>query len=68
MFLGEDLLAYLVLALGAALLVGNVAALVKPNASPKDGELDRAPTGRTLLMALIGALATLWAVASLIAH
>jgi hypothetical protein len=30
MFLGEDLLAYLVLALGAAMAIGSLAALVRP--------------------------------------
>ena len=30
LFLGKDLLAWLVLAFGAALVVGNVAALVRP--------------------------------------
>ncbi len=30
MFLGDDLLAYLVLAIGGALMVGNVMALIRP--------------------------------------
>ena len=33
-FLGDDLLAWLVLALGGALLVGNVAAIVRPPDRP----------------------------------
>jgi hypothetical protein len=67
MFLGEDLLAWLVLALGAAMAVGSTMALVRPPASPKDGELARAPLGRSLVMIAIGTLAALWALASLIA-
>jgi hypothetical protein len=67
MFLGDDLLAYLVLALGGALLVGNVLALVKPPEQPKDGELARAPVARSVTMAVLGAVAAIWALASLIA-
>jgi hypothetical protein len=65
-FLGEDLLPLLVLALGGALLIGNVMALVRPPERPKDGELKRAPMGRTLLMALIGLVAAVWALGSLV--
>ena len=50
-FLGEDLLAWLVLAFGGAMLVGNVAALVRPPARPRPGELSRAPLGRSLVFA-----------------
>ncbi|MGQ0616387.1 MAG: hypothetical protein ACT4PW_05270 [Acidimicrobiia bacterium] len=67
MFLGEDLLAYLVLALGAALAVGNLLALVKPPPRPRnDGDLARAPVARSVAMAAVGVLAALWAMASLI--
>ena len=66
LFLGEDLLPLLVLALGGALLVGNVMALARPPVRPKDGELRRAPTGRSLLMALIGLVAAVWALGSLL--
>jgi len=65
-FLGDNLLPLLVLALGGALLVGNVMALVKPPPRPKEGELRRAPTGRSLLMALIGLVAAVWALGSLV--
>ena len=67
MFLGEDLLAYLVLAVGGALLVGNVMALVRPPEEVTEGDLERAPVGRSLIMAVVGGLAALWALASLIA-
>lgn len=67
MFLGEDLLPLLVLAIGGALLVGNVLALVRPPAAARDGDLARAPMGRTLVMAAIGGLAAIWALASLLA-
>lgn len=66
MFLGEDLLAWLVLAIGGALCVGNVLALVRPPEAPKEGELERAPIGRSVVMAVVGAVAALWALASLV--
>jgi hypothetical protein len=65
-FLGEDLLAYLVLALGGALFVGNLLAVVRPPAQTRDGDLARAPVGRSLGMAGIGFVAFIWAVASLV--
>lgn len=66
MFLGDQLLAYLVLAIGGALLVGNVLAIVRPPAEAKEGELARAPVARSVVMALIGLVATIWALASLV--
>ena len=66
MFLGEDLLPLLVLALGAAMVVGNGLALVRPPEQPKEGELGRAPAGRSAVMIAIGLVATVWAVASLV--
>jgi hypothetical protein len=65
-FLGEDLLAWLILALGGALCVGNILAVVRPPATTKDGELQRAPVGRSITMAAIGLLAAIWAIASLL--
>jgi hypothetical protein len=67
MFLGQDLLAWLVLALGGALCVGNVLAIVKPPPKPKGADdLAKAPLGRTITMAIVGGLAAVWALASLI--
>ena len=65
MFPGEDLLAYLVLALGGALFVGSTLAVIRPPDRPREGELERAPLGRSLAMAAIGLVAALWALASL---
>jgi len=67
MFLGEDLLAYLVLAVGGALLVGNVLAVLRPPEEAAEGELERAPVARSLTMAVIGGVAAVWALASLLA-
>jgi hypothetical protein len=66
--LGDDLLAWLTLAVGAALLLGNVVAIVRPPPAPKDGELARAPLARSVAMAVVGLVATVWALASLIAR
>jgi hypothetical protein len=65
--LGNDLLPLLVLALGAAMLFGNVMAIVRPPANQKEGELAKAPIGRSLAMAALGLVAAIWALASLIA-
>jgi hypothetical protein len=64
--LGDDLLVLLTLAMGGALLVGNVLALVRPREETVDGELERPPLARSLAMAAIGLVATIWAVASLV--
>jgi hypothetical protein len=64
-FLGEDLLPLLVLALGGALAVGNLFALVRPPSQTRPGELTRAPLGRSLVMLVLGLVASIWAVASL---
>jgi len=64
-FLGENLLPYLVLALGGALVVGNGLALLRPPAAPKEGELTRAPVARSVVMMLVGLVATIWALATL---
>ena len=66
MFLGDDLLAWLVLAVGGALFIGNVVAIVRPPAQPQDDALERAPVARSLLMAAIGLVGAVWALATLI--
>jgi hypothetical protein len=66
-FLGENLITWLVLALGGALAVGNVAAIVRPpERKSDDADLDRAPVVRTVVMAVVGAVAAVWALASLL--
>lgn len=66
LFLGKDLLPLLVLALGGALFVGNLLAVVRPPADAKDGDLRRAPVPRSLVMGLVGLLAAVWAIGSLV--
>lgn len=67
-FLGEDLLAWLVLALGAAMAAGSIAALIRPPDAPREGDLARAPLGRSITMAVVGAVAAIWALASLVVN
>ncbi len=68
MFLGEDLILWLLLALGGALFAGNLLAILKPMDDPMDdSHLERAPLGRSLLYAGLGLIAAVWALASLIA-
>jgi hypothetical protein len=68
MFLGADLLAWLVLALGGALFVGNLFAVVRPPERPRDeASLDRAPVARSLVYAGLGLVAAVWALATLVA-
>lgn len=67
MFLGEDLLAWLTLAFGGALFVGNLLAIVKPpERQLDDANLERAPVVRSAVFAAIGFVAALWALASLL--
>ena len=68
LFLGEDLLAWILLALGGALVAGNLFALFRPPAATKEGDLERAPFARTVVMIVAGAMAAVWALASLIAR
>jgi hypothetical protein len=65
-FLGNDLLAYVVLALGAALFVGNGLALLRPPAQLQRGDLQRPPIARTVVMMAIGAIAAVWSLGSLL--
>ena len=67
-FLGDNLLPYLLLALGGAMVVGNVLALVHPPPAPKRGELSRAPRSRSVIMIVIGLAAAIPALATLLAH
>ncbi len=64
----QTLLAYLVLALGGAMAAGNILAIVKPPATPRnEKDLAQAPKGRSIFFAVLGTLAAVWALASLLA-
>ncbi len=68
----DELLPWLVLALGAAMLVGNGLALIRPpeRRDPDhtgEDDLQQAPLARTLTMMAIGAVAAIWAIGSMVA-
>lgn len=78
LFLGEDFLPWMVLAFGAAMVVGNVLALLRPPAPDASGAEPSAqsgapeqlrpkpPIGRAVTMIVIGLLAATWGAASLL--
>lgn len=63
---GEDILPQIVLALGAALALGTLTALIRPPQQREEGALERPPLGRSVIQIVIGLLAALWAGASLL--
>jgi len=66
-FLGQNLLAWLVLALGASMAGGNLAALLRPRPNRRDPtDLDRPPLGRSILYFVVVSFAPVWAIASLL--
>ena len=68
MLFGDDLIVWLLLAMGGALCVGNVMALVRPPATKRDdADLDVAPRRRSLTMAVLGFVVAAVALASLLA-
>ena len=67
MFLGQDLLVWLVLAIGGAMAAGNLMALVRPPEKKIDeSDLASAPLVRSLVFIVVGLVASIWAIASLI--
>ncbi len=64
---GDDLIVWLLLALGGALLVGNLMALLRPPPVPKDdNDLTVAPRSRSILMAGIGLVVVVAALGGLL--
>lgn len=64
---GDNILAQLVLALGAAMAVGSTLALVRPPARRRDeADLARAPVARSVAMIGVGLVAALWAIVTLV--
>lgn len=71
----DQLLAWLLLAMGGALAVGTTMALLRPRPGPEgagertadgEGDLERPPLVRSVVMIVIGAVAAIWAIASLV--
>ena len=77
---GPEIITFLLLALGGALAVGNIAALINPNGSrkrqtgrpdipPPPGAPDepaKPPVGRSVVMITVGMVIVVWAIASLV--
>jgi hypothetical protein len=75
LLLGDDFLPWIVLALGSAMVAGNLLALIRPprpeaaspdTASPDTASPSRPPVGRAVVMIAIGAVASIWGLASLL--
>ena len=66
MFLGGDLLGWLLLALGAAMGVGNGLAIIRPPAVKNDTDLKKAPILRSLIYMFLGLVAAIAALGTLI--
>ncbi len=66
MFLGENLLPFLALAMGGALAVGTLTAIINPREQSREGELERPPLGRSILQIAIGSLVSIWALVTLL--
>src|SRR5690606_41902547 len=66
MLLGDELLEWILLAMGGALFVGNVLALVRPPANRTETDLERDPVLGPLLCAFIGRVTPVWALATIL--
>ncbi len=65
--LGDNLLPLLVLAIGGAMAVGNLAALLRPPEKPNDeSDLQKAPVTRSIVYIVLGFAASIWAIASMV--
>jgi hypothetical protein len=69
LLLGRDFFPWMVLAFGAAMVVGNVLALVRPPSDRPGADhpgADRPAVGRAVTMIVLGLGAALWGLASLL--
>lgn len=69
MFLGKDLIVWLLLAMGGALFAGNLMAVIRPPVAPRaDTDLEQAPKARSLAMAALGLVVAVAALAALLSR
>jgi len=67
LLLGDDLIVWLLLAMGGALFAGNVMALLRPPPQRRSEEdLEQAPRSRSIMMAAVGFVVALAALGALI--
>ena len=67
--LGDDLLPWLLLAFGGAMVAGNLMALLRPPKPPAGGleaPPERPSVTRSVVMIVLGAVVAVWAIASLV--
>lgn len=65
LFLGKDLLPWLLLAFGGAMVAGNLLALFRPPAN-MDKDMERPNPSRAWSMIAVGAVVAVWALATLL--
>lgn len=63
--LGENFFAYLMLAFGAAAVIGPTYAFFKPPNNRKPEDLEKPPIVRTLSQIFVGSAISIWALATL---
>jgi hypothetical protein len=69
MLFGKDFIVWMLLALGGALFVGNLMALIRPPVAPKgDTDLQQAPRARSIAMGLVGLVVAITALAALVSR
>ncbi len=76
LFLGKDFFPWMVLAFGAAMVVGNLLALVRPPSDADSGSQGEPPPGgarqvslaRTMVLIAVGLAAAIWGLASLLGN
>jgi len=69
--LGDDLLPYLVLAFGGAMAIGTAVALLRPPEQRRDAAGTAAPPvskARAIVFIVVGTIAAIWALASLLSN
>ncbi len=66
MFLGEDLLEWLLLAFGGAMFMGNLTALLNPPKKQDEQHLRKAPFWRSFVYIIVGLVVAVWSLAGLI--
>ena len=76
LFLGKDFFPWMVLAFGAAMVVGNVLALLRPpsdvdrgsQGERSSGAARQVPLARSMVLIAVGLAAAIWGVASLLGN
>lgn len=65
MFLGDDLLPWMLVAFGGAMAVGTALALFRPSVDADGEPRERPPMVRSLAFIVVGAVCAIWGLASI---